>query len=109
MVDNTTEGESRAAVSKLLPVKPVDVISVEIRTPKSRIVIDRPEVMVMQVMDREVWQISGETHEHPIAAVGKESKAEGAAGKKESILGKIEELDYGVAKAMLELKEAKKK
>lgn len=87
----------------------VDAEEVIIKTKDKNIVISNPEVMLVDMMGKDVYQVSGEvsesqrTNEEDIKMVMEQTGKD-----RETVVKKLEELNNDLAKAILELKDMEK-
>ena len=82
---------------------------VVIKSKNKQIVISNPEVMLANMMGKDVYQITGEVSESvPVSEEDIRMVMEQTGKDRGTVLAKLEELDNDLAKAILELKEAKK-
>ena len=83
--------------------KEIDAIEVVIKTESGNIVISAPEIMVMNMMGRDVYQITGK-----VSAGAKEEDVkvvmEHTGKDRQTVEKKLEELNNDLAKAIMELK-----
>ncbi len=86
-----------------ITTKQVDASEVVIKTKEGNIVIDSPEIMIMNMMGREVYQITGKAKKGP-----KEEDVrmvmEHTGKDQVTVEKKLEELNNDLAKAIMELK-----
>ena len=92
-----------------ITAKKIDAQQVQIITSEKDIVISRPEVVLTNVMGREVYQITGDILEVPKDLPASNKYSEMKEQPKESVEQELQELDYDLAKAKSELKSVKKK
>ncbi len=77
-----------------------------IKTKEKNIVISKPEVMLADMMGREVYQVSGEVSESvPINEDDVKMVMDKTGKDRETVVKKLENLNNDLAKAILELKE----
>ena len=86
---------------------PADVVV--IKTKEKSIVISKPEVMLANMMGRDIYQVTGEVSEsYPISEDDIKVVMEKTGKDREIVVKKLEELNNDLAKAIIELKEAEK-
>ena len=86
---------------------PADVVV--IKTKEKSIVISKPEVMLANMMGRDIYQVTGEVSEsYPISEDDIKVVMEKTGKDREAVVKKLEELNNDLAKAIIELKEAEK-
>ncbi len=86
---------------------PADVVV--IKTKEKSIVISKPEVMLANMMGRDIYQVTGEVSEsYPISEDDIKVVMEKTGKDRETVVKKLEELNNDLAKAIIELKEAEK-
>jgi nascent polypeptide-associated complex subunit alpha len=82
---------------------PADVVI--IKSKGKQIIISKPEVMLADMMGREVYQISGEVTESvPMSEEDVQMVMEKTGHDRETVVKKLEELNNDLAKAIVELK-----
>ncbi|MBS3054217.1 MAG: Nascent polypeptide-associated complex protein [Candidatus Aenigmarchaeota archaeon] len=88
-------------------VKGIDAEEVIIRCKDKDIRITRPEIMVTNMMGRDVYQISGQVSESSKGANEDDIKMvmEQTGKDRETVARKLEELNNDLARAIMELKE----
>lgn len=83
---------------------PADLVIIKAKD--KNIIISRPEIMLADMMGREVYQISGEVSESVSASEDDIRIVMDKTGKdRETVVKKLEELNNDLAKAIMELKE----
>ena len=89
-----------------MKVQEIPAELVIIKTKQKDIVISNPEVMLADMMGREVYQISGEVSESvPVSEEDVQMVMDKTGRDRETVVKKLEELNNDLAKAILELKE----
>ena len=89
-----------------MKVQQIPAEMVIIKTKEKNIVISRPEIMLADMMGREVYQISGEVSESAVASEDDVRIVMDKTGKdRDTVVKKLEELNNDLAKAIMELKE----
>ncbi len=87
-------------------IQQVPAEMVVIKTKEKDIVISNPEVMIADMMGKEVYQISGEVSESVPVNEGDIKLVMDQTGKdRNTVVAKLEELNNDLAKAITELKE----
>lgn len=89
-----------------LKVQQVEADVVVIKTKDKNIIISQPEVMIANVMGREVYQITGQVSESK--AVNEEDVRmvmEKTGKDRETVVKKLEDLNNDLAQAIMELRE----
>jgi len=82
---------------------PADLVI--IKTKGKHIIISKPEVMLADMMGREVYQISGEVTESvPMSEEDVQIVMDKTGKDRDTVVKKLEELDSDLAKAIMELK-----
>lgn len=84
-------------------IKNIEALQVTIKTKNKNIIITKPEIMIANIMGRDVYQISGdvkETTEEDIKLV-----MEKTGKDRKTVEQKLEELDHDLAKAIMDLKD----
>lgn len=80
---------------------------VVIKGKDKNIIISKPEVMVTNMMGRDIYQITGEVSEStPISEEDIRVVMEKTGKDRETVVKKLEELNNDLARAIIELKEA---
>ncbi len=96
-----------------LNLKQVEAESVIIKTKAKNIIISNPEIMIANMMGREVYQITGEVSESTGGQGVREEDVkivmEKTGKDRDTVVKKLEELNSDLAKAILELKEVEEK
>lgn len=88
-----------------LNVRQIEAEKVTIATKGKDIIIKNPEVMIADMMGREVYQISGDVFEKSQIEEGDiELVMEKTGVDRETVVKKLQELDNDLAKAIQELK-----
>jgi len=83
---------------------PADMVI--IKSKEKQIVISNPEVMLANMMGREVYQITGEVSESvPISEEDVKMIMDQTGKDRNTVVKKLEDLNNDLAKAILELKE----
>ncbi|MBI2579566.1 MAG: nascent polypeptide-associated complex protein [Candidatus Aenigmarchaeota archaeon] len=88
-----------------LNVRQVDADEVVIKGKNKKILIRKPEIMIADMMGREVYQITGEVEES--VAMNEEDiqmVMEKTGKDRKTVVDKLEELDNDLARAIMELK-----
>ena len=89
-----------------MKVQQIGAEEVVIRTKDKDIIISRPEIMLADMMGREVYQVSGEVSERILVNEDDVRMVMDKTGKdRDTVVKKLEELDNDLAKAIMELKE----
>ena len=89
-----------------MKVQQIEAEEVVIRTKDKDIIISRPEIMLADMMGREVYQVSGEVSERTLVNEDDVRMIMDKTGKdRDIVVKKLEELDNDLAKAIMELKE----
>ena len=89
-----------------MKVQQIEAEEVVIRTKDKDIIISRPEIMLADMMGREVYQVSGEVSERTLVNEDDVRMIMDKTGKdRDTVVKKLEELDNDLAKAIMELKE----
>lgn len=89
-----------------LNVREVEAELVTIKTKEKDIIIKKPNVMIADMMGKEVYQITGEVYEKlPVEESDISLVMEKTGKDRETVVKKLEELDNDLAKAIKELKE----
>jgi len=92
-----------------IATKKMSAERVEIQTKDKTIIFEKPDVMITNLMGRDVYNISGEIKERPLLIESDLKKAMKETGKsKEEVSDKLAELNYDINKTIAELKEIKK-
>lgn len=88
-----------------LNVEQVDAEEVIIKTKTKTIIISNPEVMIADMMGKEVYQISGEVSEAELIDEKDIQVVMEKTGKnRDEVVKKLEELNNDLARAIIELK-----
>ena len=90
-----------------MKVQQIPAELVIIKTKEKNIIISKPEIMLADMMGREVYQISGEVSES--SAVNEDDVKmvmEKTGHDRDTVVKKLEELNNDLAKAIVELKES---
>jgi len=86
-------------------VRHVPADRVVITSSEKDIVINDPEVMIVNMMGRDVYQISGNVSERtPVRDEDVQTVMEKTGKDRETVVRKLEELDNDLARAIMELK-----
>ncbi|MDI6721278.1 MAG: nascent polypeptide-associated complex protein [Candidatus Aenigmarchaeota archaeon] len=89
-----------------LNVRQVDADKVVIEGKEKKIVIRNPEIMIADMMGREVYQITGNVEESmPVREEDILMVMEKTGKDRKTVVEKLEELDNDLARAIIELKE----
>lgn len=106
MLGNMNPKKIQEMMKKLnMNVQELEAEEVIIRTKKKNIIISRPEVMIADMMGKEVYQISGEVSEADIVSDKDIEMVMDKTGKdRDTVVRKLEELDNDLARAIMELK-----
>ncbi len=89
-----------------LNVRQVEAEEVVIMGKSKKIVIKNPEIMIADMVGREVYQITGDVEESvPASEEDIQMVMEKTGKDRETVVGKLEELDNDLAKVIMELKE----
>ena len=87
---------------------PADVVV--IKSKEKNIIISKPEVMVTNMMGRDIYQVTGEVSESSNVSEEDIKMVMEKTGKdRETVVKKLEELNNDLAKAIIELKESEHK
>jgi nascent polypeptide-associated complex subunit alpha len=88
-----------------LNVRQVEADVVIIKGKNKHIVISKPDIMIADMMGREVYQITGDVSESmPISEEDIQMVMDKTGKSRETVVKKLEELDNDLAKAIMELK-----
>ncbi|MFA4820334.1 MAG: nascent polypeptide-associated complex protein [Candidatus Aenigmatarchaeota archaeon] len=88
-----------------MKVQEIPAELVIIKTKDKNIIISRPEIMLADMMGREVYQISGEVSESfPVNEDDVQLVMDKTGKDRETVVKKLEELNNDLAKAIMELK-----
>lgn len=91
-----------------MKVQQIEAEEVIIRAKNKKIIISNPEIMLADMMGREVYQISGEVSESMLVNEEDVKMVMDSTGRdRDTVVRKLEELDNDLAKAIIELKEKK--
>ncbi len=86
-------------------VRQLDAEEVIIKMKNKNVIISKPEVMIADMMGKEVYQISGEVSEADnISERDIEMVMEKTGKDRDTVAKKLEELDNDLARAIMELK-----
>ncbi|MEM7819499.1 MAG: nascent polypeptide-associated complex protein [Candidatus Aenigmatarchaeota archaeon] len=89
-----------------LNVQEIPAEMVIIKCKNKNIIISKPEVMLAEMMGRDIYQITGEVSESiPISEDDIRMVMEKTGKDRETVVQKLEELNNDLAKAIMELKE----
>ena len=92
-----------------MKVREIDAEKVVIHGKDKDIVIENPQIMIADMMGKEVYQITGEVCERSALSEDDIKIVMNKTGKdRETVVKKLEELNNDLAKAIMELKESKK-
>ena len=92
-----------------MKVQQIPAEVVIIKTKEKSIIISKPEIMLADMMGREVYQISGEVSESvPINEEDVRMVMDKTGKDRDTVVQKLEELNNDLAKAIMELKEKEK-
>jgi nascent polypeptide-associated complex subunit alpha len=87
---------------------PADVVIIKAKN--KNIIISNPEIMLANMMGRDIYQVTGEVSESiPINEDDIKMVMDKTGKDRDTVVRKLEELDNDLAKAILELKEVEKK
>lgn len=90
-------------------VRQLEADVVVIRGKNKNIIISKPEIMIADMMGREVYQITGEVSESvPVSEEDIQMVMDKTGKDREVVVKKLEELDNDLARAIVELKEKEK-
>lgn len=88
----------------------IEASKVVIKSKNSDILIHKPNIIIVNVMGKDVYQITGTVEERPNINENDVKMIMEKTGKdRETVVSKLEELDNDLAKAIMNLKEAEKK
>ncbi len=106
MLGNMDPKKIQQMMKKLnLNVQQLEAEEVIIKTKTKNIVISNPEVMIADMMGKEVYQISGEVSEAELVNDEDVKIVMEKTGKdRDSVVKKLEELNNDIARAIIELK-----
>jgi alpha-NAC-related protein len=91
-------------------VQQMDADVVVIKTKDKNIIISKPEIMIANVMGREVYQVSGEVSEsYPVSEEDITMVMEKTGKDRNTVVKKLEELNNDLAKAIMELRDVEGK
>ncbi|HIG97106.1 MAG TPA: nascent polypeptide-associated complex protein [Candidatus Aenigmarchaeota archaeon] len=89
-----------------MKVQEIPAELVIIKTKDKNIIISRPEIMLADMMGREVYQISGEVSESfPVSEDDVKLVMDKTGKDRNTVVKKLEELNNDLAKAITELRE----
>lgn len=89
-----------------LKVQQIPAEVVIIKTKEKNIIISKPEVMLADMMGREVYQVSGDVSESvPVNEEDVRMVMDKTGKDRETVVKKLEELNNDLARAIMELKE----
>jgi nascent polypeptide-associated complex subunit alpha len=92
-----------------MKVQQIPAEVVIIKTKEKNIVISNPEIMLADMMGREVYQISGEVSESTFVNEEDVQMVMDKTGKdRDTVVKKLEELNNDLARAIMDLKEQEK-
>jgi nascent polypeptide-associated complex subunit alpha len=90
-------------------VQSIPADTVVIKTKTKNIIISNPDIMLANMMGRDVYQITGEVSESYSVSEDDIKMVMDQTGKdRDIVVRKLEELDNDLARAIMELKEAEK-
>ena len=93
-----------------LNVRQIEADTVIIKAKDKEIIINKPEIMIADMMGKEVYQITGEVYEKTPVDESDISLVMGKTGKdRNTVVRKLEELDNDLAKTIRELKQNEEK
>jgi len=106
MLGNMNPKKIQEMMKKLnMNVQELEAEEVIIKTKRKNIIISKPEVMIADMMGKEVYQISGEISEADIISDKDVEMVMEKTGKdRDTVVRKLEELDNDLARAIMELK-----
>lgn len=88
-----------------LNVQEVEAEEVIIKTKSKNIIVSKPEVMIANMMGKDVYQISGEVSEAELIDEKDVQMVMERTGKnRDEVVKKLEELNNDLARAIIELK-----
>jgi nascent polypeptide-associated complex subunit alpha len=91
-----------------LNIQEIQADVVVIKTPAKNIIISKPEVMLTNMMGRDVYQITGEVSESSQTSEEDIKMVMEKTGKdRDEVVRKMEELNNDLAKAIMELRDKK--
>lgn len=80
---------------------------VVIKTKEKSIIVSKPEVMLANMMGRDIYQVTGEVSEsYPVSEEDIKVVMDKTGKDRETVVKKLEELNNDLAKAIIELREA---
>ena len=90
-------------------IQQVPADEVIIKSKNKQIIIKKPEVMLTDMMGREVYQITGDVTESvPMSEEDVQMVMEKTGHDRDTVVKKLEELNNDLAKAIVELKSVRK-
>ena len=93
-----------------LNVRQIEAETVVIKAKDKEIIINKPEIMIADMMGKEVYQITGEVYEKTPVDESDISLVMEKTGKdRNTVVRKLEELDNDLAKTIRELKQNEEK
>lgn len=93
-----------------LNVRQIEAETVIIKAKDKEIIINKPEIMIADMMGKEVYQITGEVYEKTPADESDISLVMEKTGKdRNTVVRKLEELNNDLAKTIRELKQNEEK
>ncbi|MBI2233397.1 MAG: nascent polypeptide-associated complex protein [Candidatus Aenigmarchaeota archaeon] len=93
-----------------LNVRQIEADTVIIKAKDKEIIINKPEIMIADMMGKEVYQITGEVYEKTPVDESDISLVMEKTGKdRNTVVRKLEELDNDLAKTIRELKQNEEK
>ena len=93
-----------------LNVRQIEAETVVIKAKDKEIIINKPEIMIADMMGKEVYQITGEVYEKTPVDESDISLVMEKTGKdRNTVARKLEELDNDLAKTIRELKQNEEK
>lgn len=89
-------------------VRQLDAEKVTIKTKNKEVIIEKPEVMIVDMMGKEVYQITGDVYERiPMQESDIELVMEKTGKDRRTVVNKLEELNNDLVKAIRELSGSK--
>jgi alpha-NAC-related protein len=106
MLNNMDDKKVQQLLKKLnLNVEGIEAEEVVIKTKTKNIIISKPQVMIADMMGKEVYQITGEVSESEILNEKDIEMVMEKTGKdRDAVVKKLEELNNDLARAIIELK-----
>ncbi|MBI4174451.1 MAG: nascent polypeptide-associated complex protein [Candidatus Aenigmarchaeota archaeon] len=90
-----------------MKVQEIPAELVTIKAKDKTIIISNPQIMLADMMGREVYQISGEVSESSVNEEDVRMIMDKTGKDRDTVVKKLEELDNDLAKAIVELKESR--